>query len=200
MSRHTGAGPTSVSTTASGRAPIAARSLMLATMAPAPYGSRATKAGSMASPPTTSVRPSSSTTAPSSPGPAHQSPPASTSATVPMALFERTPGRSRIRRARPSSSPGGRSDDGAGTGAMYHRAARRPPGAGTGAGVAHPRFPGAPGPDGEAQDVRAAARAGRRHVGGRGPPAPGGGRSADRHLEVRLGHGLHRSEPRGKAR
>ena len=59
---------------------------------PAPYGSAATNAGRIASPPTTSVRPSSSTTAPSSPGPAYQSPPPNTSATRPIALFATHPG------------------------------------------------------------------------------------------------------------
>ena len=48
-------GPVTVSTRASGQAPMAARSLRLVVTAatPAPYGSAATNEGRMASPPTT---------------------------------------------------------------------------------------------------------------------------------------------------
>ena len=81
----TSRGPDTVSTIASGRAPMAARSLTLASTADTPRHTDPadTKLGSIASPPTMSLRPRSTTTAPSSPGPAHQSPPPNTSATTP---------------------------------------------------------------------------------------------------------------------
>ena len=71
----TGRGPVTVSTRASGQAPIAARSFRLVVTAaiPAPCGSAATNEGRMASPPTTRDIPAAGTTAPSSPGPASQS-------------------------------------------------------------------------------------------------------------------------------
>ena len=83
-----------VSTIASGRAPMAARSLTLASTAamPAPKGSAATNGGHRASPPTTMVTSPSVTTAPSSPGPAKESTAPKTSETTAMGALLRTPG------------------------------------------------------------------------------------------------------------
>src|SRR5580658_5967374 len=95
----TGRGPVTVSTRASGQAPIAARSLRLVVTAamPAPYGSDATNDGRMASPPTTMQIPAVDTTAPSSPGPATQSLVPKTSLTSPISALAATPGWVRTR-------------------------------------------------------------------------------------------------------
>src|SRR6516225_7485991 len=95
----TGRGPVTVSTRASGQAPIAARSLTLVITAaiPAPYGSAATNEGRMASPPTTRDVPAAGTTAPSSPGPASQSLLPKTSLTSPISALATTPGWVRTR-------------------------------------------------------------------------------------------------------
>src|SRR2546423_8295232 len=86
-----------VSTSASGTAPMAARSLTLVSMAatPAANGSACTKAGSSASPPTTTVSRPAATTAPSSPGPASQSLRPKTLATREIGVFARRPGEAR---------------------------------------------------------------------------------------------------------
>ena len=87
------AGAITVSRMASGAAPIAARSLTLASTAakPVPLGSASTNGGNIASPPTTIWPPRVGTNAPSSPGPVSQSVGPNTCDTKPIGAFWATP-------------------------------------------------------------------------------------------------------------
>src|SRR3989440_9823018 len=100
--------PVTVSTRASGQAPIAARSLRLVVTAatPAPYGSAAANEGRLLSPPTPKDMPASVTTAPSSPGPVSQSVLSKTSLTSPISDLAVTPGYDRTTSTRADTSTG----------------------------------------------------------------------------------------------